>query len=134
MHFLRYILALRIFSVTLTLQLSPKLTPKEQSVVIQASFLSLHTTVASMARFLKESIPELQREVKDVKSSVVAQWTPDDATVVSTGHHLPRIRIKHKYFAASHRRICPENFHWIALGIWGSFQAKGYGAASLFDH
>ena len=65
--------------------------PKEQYIVIQASFLSVHAIVASTALFMKESIPELQKEVKDVKDSLVAQWIPDDTTIVSTMHHTPGI-------------------------------------------
>lgn len=56
----------------------------EQAVVLEAYNMSTSEAVLSAASFGKDAITQLLKEIKDIKGMVVAQWTPDEATVVSS--------------------------------------------------
>lgn len=41
------------------------------------------TAISSTEVFSKESVSEIHKEMKEIKSVVVTQWEPNDSTVVS---------------------------------------------------
>ena len=65
------------------------------------------TTISSTEAFSKESVAEIRKEMKEIKSAVVAQWEPDDSTVVSPNNPLQKGHRQRGIHIAFHRRLCP---------------------------
>ena len=63
-----------------------QLAPTEQNVILEAGLMTVSAAGHSNSAFGKESIVQLTKDIKEIKGLVIAQWEPDEATVVCAYH------------------------------------------------
>ena len=52
-------------------------------MILKASLMATFTAISSSAALGKESVTRSEKEMKEIKGMLVAQWEPSEATTVS---------------------------------------------------
>lgn len=84
--------------------------------------------VSSTAAFGKESITQLGKDIKEIKGMVMANWEPDDATIVSPPTVPEEVNDNRTLCLAFYRRLCSEGCDWKHIWVRRNLQSKSHGA------
>jgi hypothetical protein len=93
--------------------------------------MTTFAVVSSSATFGKESIARLEKDMREIKGMLVAQWEPDEATAVSPCCSPAEVNNDWKLWVAIDWHACPEDIHWKYIWIWGILQKESHGALGI---